>query len=76
MQRTKRSRKHSVPKSLRTRLEQLQRRLPRKQPELPPLVAIWEDQCIALIDGEWVPWPRDGRVAPCTKLLLFDPRGI
>jgi hypothetical protein len=65
-----------MPKSVQSRLEQLERRLPRKQPELPPIVAIFDDQCIALLNGDWVPWSLDRPVACWTKYYAFDPRGI
>ena len=64
-------------RSLRGRLERLRRRLPVKKPELPPIVAVLETgERIALINGDWIPWPEDRPVAPWTKLYLFDPRTI
>lgn len=61
-------------RSLRSRLERLERDAPPKEPELPGVVAMLRNgERIARMNGQWVDWPYDRPVAKCCKVYGFHP---
>ena len=62
--------------SLRSRLECLEQALrPQAAPE-PIAIALFDGECIAFVDGQWIAWPVDKPLPRRCKVYGFDPRDI